>query len=124
MYCRQHTLVSTSRGISFRGASHSKRRIVMVDKFSMQWHITDRCDQRCKHCYIYEGKDKKCSLELDLNTLNLILEDFISSCKQLGKNRSLLSRVEIRYSMKEFGIFLKFSKRTKSILVFWEIHFI
>ena len=90
MYCRQHTLVSTSRGISFRGASHSKRRIVMVDKFSMQWHITDRCDQRCKHCYIYEGKDKKCSLELDLNTLNLILEDFISSCKQLGKEPFLV----------------------------------
>ena len=21
--------------------------------FSFQWHITEECDQRCKHCYIY-----------------------------------------------------------------------
>lgn len=28
--------------------------------FSFQWHITDDCDQRCKHCYIYSGHcDKK-----------------------------------------------------------------
>lgn len=25
--------------------------------FAFQWHITDECDQRCKHCYIFsEGK--------------------------------------------------------------------
>lgn len=23
------------------------------DVFSFQWHITEECDQRCKHCYIY-----------------------------------------------------------------------
>lgn len=52
-------------------------------KFALQWHITDRCDQRCKHCYIYEGKDKACSLELNLETLNRILEDFIQCCDRL-----------------------------------------
>ena len=25
----------------------------MSQYFSFQWHITDACDQRCKHCYIY-----------------------------------------------------------------------
>ena len=24
----------------------------MKQYFSFQWHITDECDQRCKHCYI------------------------------------------------------------------------
>lgn len=54
-------------------------------RFSMQWHITDKCDQRCKHCYIYEGKDKNLSYELDLKTLNEILNNFIDSCKLMDK---------------------------------------
>ena len=32
----------------------------MKQYFSFQWHITDECDQRCKHCYIFSadpGKD-------------------------------------------------------------------
>ena len=27
----------------------------MKQYFSFQWHITDQCDQRCKHCYIFSG---------------------------------------------------------------------
>lgn len=27
--------------------------------FSFQWHITDECDQRCKHCYIFSGDQCK-----------------------------------------------------------------
>ena len=31
----------------------------MSQYFSFQWHITDECDQRCKHCYIFSGEDCK-----------------------------------------------------------------
>ena len=46
----------------------------MKPYFSFQWHITDECDQRCKHCYIFsEDNCKKleamtcvCSVGLDM----------------------------------------------------------
>ncbi len=25
----------------------------MKQYFAFQWHITDDCDQRCRHCYIF-----------------------------------------------------------------------
>ena len=32
----------------------------MSEYFAFQWHITDECDQRCKHCYIFaENSSKK-----------------------------------------------------------------
>ena len=31
----------------------------MSQYFSFQWHITDECDQRCKHCYIFSGEGCK-----------------------------------------------------------------
>lgn len=31
----------------------------MKSYFSFQWHITDDCDQRCKHCYIFSGDNCK-----------------------------------------------------------------
>lgn len=24
-----------------------------MEYFAFQWHITDSCDQRCEHCYIF-----------------------------------------------------------------------
>lgn len=53
-------------------------------KLGLQWHITDECDQRCKHCYIYYGKNKNCSKELDVQTLDIILNDFIETCKKMN----------------------------------------
>lgn len=32
----------------------------MSQYFSFQWHITDECDQRCKHCYIFSGNGCNC----------------------------------------------------------------
>lgn len=31
----------------------------MKQYFSFQWHITDECDQRCKHCYIFSEDNYK-----------------------------------------------------------------
>lgn len=31
----------------------------MKDYFAFQWHITDECDQRCKHCYIFAEDTNK-----------------------------------------------------------------
>ena len=27
--------------------------------FSLQWHITTNCDQRCRHCYLFNSPDAK-----------------------------------------------------------------
>lgn len=35
------------------------RGIFMKPYFSFQWHITDVCDQRCKHCYIFSSDSCK-----------------------------------------------------------------
>lgn len=33
--------------------------MTMSKYFSFQWHITDDCDQRCKHCYIFSENNCK-----------------------------------------------------------------
>lgn len=58
--------------------------------FALQWHITDKCNQRCKHCYIYEGKEKTCiSRDLSLKSLENILENFIESCDKLNRKPAI-----------------------------------
>ncbi len=48
----------------------------MVDKsvFGFQWHITDRCNLRCTHCY---QEDYSGAEELDLNGLKSIANEII-----------------------------------------------
>lgn len=37
----------------------NRRKVELMNYFAFQWHITDECDQRCKHCYIFsEGHPK------------------------------------------------------------------
>lgn len=31
----------------------------MAEYFAFQWHLTDECDQRCKHCYIFSDRNFK-----------------------------------------------------------------
>ncbi len=48
----------------------------MKSYFSFQWHITDQCDQRCKHCYIFSGSEHQ---HLDFMTWAQ-MEDTLYNC--------------------------------------------
>ena len=51
-------------------------RLTVKHYFSFQWHITDDCDQRCKHCYIYSGGAKRC-----VNSMSWAqMEDVLANC--------------------------------------------
>lgn len=58
----------------------------MTDRhFSLQWHITNRCDQRCKHCYIYAGNNNECvTKELKWDELQTVLENFDDMVKKMN----------------------------------------
>jgi len=56
----------------------------MGNRFMVQWHVTDRCEQRCRHCYIY-GKNKSFNGRRELSftdCLRLIedLDNIITGC--------------------------------------------
>lgn len=45
----------------------------MKQYFAFQWHITDECDQRCKHFYIFSENNCK---KLDAMTWEQMQETF------------------------------------------------
>ncbi len=45
-----------------------------MEYFSFQWHITDACDQRCKHCYIFSEDTRK---HLDSMTWEQMSDTFL-----------------------------------------------
>ncbi len=48
----------------------------MKQYFSFQWHITDECDQRCKHCYIFSQNNGK---KVDAVTWEQ-MQDLVANC--------------------------------------------
>ena len=56
--------------------------------FSLQWHITTSCDQRCRHCYIYNSASAKLEIEgesrMDRTRLYAIADDLVISSQRLG----------------------------------------
>lgn len=53
----------------------------------MQWHITDRCNLRCKHCYQENYKDESIPPESPAFILKRY-RDYLIKCRQLGKSIS------------------------------------
>lgn len=57
-----------------------------MDYFAFQWHITEACDQRCKHCYIYalgsHAKFKEMTLD-DMDRTILQIESFCERAERL-----------------------------------------
>jgi radical SAM/SPASM domain protein of ACGX system len=56
-----------------------------MEYFAFQWHITDECDQRCKHCYIFSGDSGK---KLDSMTWAQMEDTFyncLDFCQMYGR---------------------------------------
>ena len=49
-----------------------------ADLFTLQWHLTQECDLKCRHCY-----DRSVRKSLPLEKALLVLDDFESFCRQM-----------------------------------------
>ncbi|MFA6198624.1 MAG: radical SAM protein [Patescibacteria group bacterium] len=59
----------------------------MRGAFGLQWHLTNRCDQRCRHCYIWRKQNLVgVELEPELEQCYRIADDFISFCRSIECN--------------------------------------
>ncbi|MCR5176156.1 MAG: radical SAM/SPASM domain protein, ACGX system [Anaerovibrio sp.] len=57
----------------------------MKPYFSFQWHITDECDQRCKHCYIFAENTHKCPDFMNIGQMDMVLENCLDFCDTYGR---------------------------------------
>lgn len=53
--------------------------------FSFQWHITDECDQRCKHCYIF-NKDPDDLITTSKDDLEYIFNNCMNMCNVVNRD--------------------------------------
>ena len=57
----------------------------MKDYFAFQWHITDNCDQRCKHCYIFSEDNDKPLQTASFNDIKKIFKNCQDMCEKLNR---------------------------------------
>ena len=55
----------------------------MNDFFAFQWHILDDCDQRCKHCYIFQDESELQTMNPD--DMELVLDNCIRMCERTNR---------------------------------------
>lgn len=56
----------------------------MKEYFAFQWHITDACDQRCKHCYIF-AEGHSALVETPWELLVKTLENIIRMAERMDR---------------------------------------
>lgn len=59
--------------------------ILSMRYFSFQWHITDECDQRCKHCYIYSGTNTHIPETMSGGNLRRVFANCLDFCETFGR---------------------------------------
>ena len=56
-----------------------------MEYFAFQWHITEACDQRCKHCYIYALGSHAKFKEMPLDDMVKVIENCQTFCEKAGR---------------------------------------
>jgi len=57
----------------------------MTDFFAFQWHITDDCDQRCKHCYIFSEENDKPILTMSYDKIEKVFQNCMDMCQKTDR---------------------------------------
>ena len=57
----------------------------MKPYFSFQWHITDECDQRCKHCYIFSAGNHTCLRSMTWKQIEDTFYNCLDFCEVYGR---------------------------------------
>ena len=57
----------------------------MKQYFSFQWHITDECDQRCKHCYIFSADNNKPLVSMTWEQMQDTLYNCLDFCEMYDR---------------------------------------
>lgn len=56
-----------------------------MNYFSFQLHITDECDQRCKHCYIFSEDTAKPLVTMDFQHLEAVVDNACDMCEKFNR---------------------------------------
>jgi radical SAM/SPASM domain protein of ACGX system len=56
-----------------------------MEYFAFQWHITDECDQRCKHCYIFSENNCKALDSMSWEQMQDTFYNCLDFCKVYGR---------------------------------------
>lgn len=56
-----------------------------MEYFSFQWHITEACDQRCKHCYIYALGSHAKFRQMPLPQMRQVLDNIVTFGRKAGR---------------------------------------
>ena len=57
----------------------------MTEFFAFQWHITNDCDQRCKHCYIFSEENNKPIITMSYTIIEKVFQNCIRMCEKTGR---------------------------------------
>lgn len=58
---------------------------IMAQYFAFQWHITEECDQRCKHCYIFAENACKALKSMKWEDMQKVVENAEDFCRTFGR---------------------------------------
>ena len=56
-----------------------------MDYFAFQWHITEACDQRCKHCYIYALGSHAKFKEMPEGDMDSVITNIKEFCRKANR---------------------------------------
>ena len=76
-------VASASAGIRISERSIPYLRKVFRPLRVYQWHITDNCDQRCKHCYLFAEDARARCISTPFDQLLSTLDEIEASCAQM-----------------------------------------